>query len=94
MCPPRCTAVPSTNTGRRNLGWQWVARERLPGHDPTSHQGSTAKPVREALPAAAHGLLHSGGRHGRRRAGHGDASERVDDGDGVAAAGGSGLVEF
>lgn len=79
--------------GATSVG-SWVAQERLPGHGPASHQGSTAEPLGEALPAAAHGLLHSSGGHGRRRAGHGDASERVDDGDGVAAAGGSGLVEF
>lgn len=47
-----------------------------------------------ALPAAAHGLLHSGGGHRGRRAGHGDAGQRVNDGNGIAAAGGSGLVEL
>lgn len=40
-------------------------------------------------------MLHAGaGRDGWRRAGHGDAGQRVDDGDGVAGAGGGGLVEL
>jgi len=46
------------------------------------------------LPPSADGLLHPGGRHRLRRARHGDAGNRVDDGDGVAGASGSGLVEF
>lgn len=46
------------------------------------------------LPSAAHGLLHPGGGHGGGWAGHGDASERVDDGNGIATTGGSGLVEL
>lgn len=46
------------------------------------------------LPPTAERRLHAGGRHRGRRAGHGDASRRVDDGDGVAAARGRGLVEL
>lgn len=47
------------------------------------------------LPPPADGLrLHPGGGHRRRRARHGDAGGRVDDGDGVAGAGGGGLVEL
>jgi hypothetical protein len=46
------------------------------------------------LPTATHALVHPGRGDGRRRAGHGDASGRVDDGDGVPAAGGRWLVEL
>lgn len=46
------------------------------------------------LPVPTNRLLHATRRHRRRRAGHGDAGGRVDNGDGVAGAGGSGLVEF
>lgn len=46
------------------------------------------------LPSTTKGLLHRGGGHRRRRAGHGDACGWVDDGDGVATAGGRGLVKF
>jgi hypothetical protein len=50
---------------------------------------------RHPLPSAANGLLHPGGGHRRRRAGHGNASERVDDGDGVTTGpGGRGLVKL
>lgn len=46
------------------------------------------------LPSSTHALLHATGRDGGRRAGHGDAGGRVDDGDGVAGAGGGGLVDL
>lgn len=59
---------------------------------------TTAKnPQREAvgsLPPPTHALLHAAGRDRGRRAGHGDAGSRVDDGDGVAGAGGGGLVNL
>lgn len=38
--------------------------------------------------------MHPGGRHGRRRARHGQAIRRVDYGNGVAGAGGGGLVKL
>lgn len=47
------------------------------------------------LPSSADGLLlHSGGRNRRRRAGHRDASEGVDDWNGVASAGRRRLVKL
>jgi hypothetical protein len=46
------------------------------------------------LPTTAHGVLQPGRRDGWRRAGHGNARGGVDDGNGVAAAGGRGLVDL
>lgn len=46
------------------------------------------------LPTTAHGMLQPGRRHRRWRAGHGDASGGVDDGDGVAAPGSRGLMKL
>lgn len=39
-------------------------------------------------------VLHAAGRDGGRRAGHGDTGGRVDDGNGIARAGGRRLVEL
>lgn len=61
---------------------------------PSRNQMEGAGLGKRCLPATAHGLLHSGGRNGGGRAGHGNARQRVDDGDGVAAAGGSRLVKL
>lgn len=57
--------------------------------------GVTEARRQTTLPPSADGLrLHPAGRHRGRRARHGDAGSRVDDGDGVAGAGGRGLVEL
>ena len=46
------------------------------------------------LPPSPHLLLHPGGRDRGRRARHGQTVGRVDDGDGMASAGGRGLMQL
>lgn len=77
-----------------NLGLQRVAPDGRATDRPRIHQGCAGTGPEERLPSAAERLMHSGGGHRRRRAGHGDAGGRVDDGDGITSAGGRGLVEF
>lgn len=52
------------------------------------------QPGDRALPSSTHALLHATGRNRRRRAGHGNTSGWVDDGDGVAGARGGRLVNL
>lgn len=58
------------------------------------HPLSRAQTWLDADLPSTHRLLHSSGWHGLRRAWHGDASSRVDNGNGVATTGGWGLVKL
>lgn len=59
--------------------------------------GRQRNPRRETarfLPSSTHALVHATGGDGGGRAGHSDAGGRVDNGNGVAGAGGGGLVDL